>query len=48
MPDEAPEYAERGFAGETDLRLYYDDPAYDIFWKTMEELDRPVYLYVVV
>lgn len=45
VAEEAPSYAERGFAGEADLRLYYDDPAYDIFWKTMQELDRPVYLH---
>lgn len=25
--------------------LHYDDKRYDIFWQTMEELDRPVYMH---
>jgi len=25
--------------------LFYDQPNYDIFWKTMEELDAPVYMH---
>ncbi|KAF2256533.1 amidohydrolase 2 [Trematosphaeria pertusa] len=25
--------------------LYYDDPAYDTFWKTAEELNAPVYIH---
>ncbi|GAA5942882.1 hypothetical protein JCM1841_000743 [Sporobolomyces salmonicolor] len=43
--EEAPPYAEHGFVDEPTLRVYFDAPEYDIFWKTMEELNRPVYLH---
>ncbi|GAA5902680.1 hypothetical protein JCM5296_001256 [Sporobolomyces johnsonii] len=43
--EEAPPYAESGFVDEPTLRIYFDAPEYDVFWRTMEELNRPVYLH---
>lgn len=35
---------ERGDGAKT-KRLYYDHPRYDVFWRTLQELDVPVYLH---
>jgi 2,3-dihydroxybenzoate decarboxylase len=40
--NEAPEWAENGADGK---QLYYDHPSYDVLWKTLVELDRPLYLH---
>lgn len=40
--EEAPEWAENGPDGK---RLYYDHPSYDVLWKTLVELDRPIYMH---
>ncbi|EPE02442.1 amidohydrolase family protein [Ophiostoma piceae UAMH 11346] len=31
--------------GDGDTRVYYDEPAYDVFWAAVQELDVPVYLH---
>ncbi|KAJ7598967.1 hypothetical protein C8J56DRAFT_178536 [Mycena floridula] len=37
--------AEDGFQGEQAQRLYFDDPVFDPFWATCQELDVPVYIH---
>ena len=40
--EEAPAWAEQGPDGK---RLYYDHSSYDVLWKTLVELGRPIYLH---